>query len=1561
MKSKKIIAFFMAILVLLSGMPNTVFAALEKDRIEYGTAMFKGPLNMKGKPEVSFIKSDGSKIGTDNMLTQNDGNDIGVRASFNLENIDEIIDQVSQGKIPGLPSQIAGFIPMFKNQAIIRGSFDLEVDLNEALKDNLAINSTTLDLIKANPNSLLELNPSYGEVFNVESIDNINNVVKIVVSMKDGVTGKKILDLKNEFSTLDMNFGDILTIDSNIWNKVNDTNKGVFTNLLKIKAPETVFLVDVPQDLINMAAGFGVNIKNPFVGVQLKMDEGNGSLNLGYTVTFNSNGGSDVESQVVNYKGKASVKNPTKDNATFGGWYSDEGLTEKFELSTEITEDKTLYAKWDVIEENNLTVTFKPNGGKFGESTGDKIVQVESGKPVESQVVTREGHDFDAWYSDEALTEKYDFTKVVTENLNLYAGWKANVFHKVEFITTKGTAPVPKDVAHGDKVEEPKPLTSANDAFKGWYLESSFKTLYDFNTPVVADMKLYAKWNTIRTITYRPQGGVFEDGSTSNTHKKVEDGEFAPELVVTKEGHKFLGWFKGDTELYDFTKPVDSAASLFAHWEKLPDTIFTITFDSKGGTPVEQKIVNSGGLVEKPTDPTLEGKDFKGWFTDETYNTEWNFDTDVVTKSMTLYAKWDDKPVQTEKYEWTIDWLDGNVKDGWNLEGIRPVEVKAQVITRDRIGAGNEKPVEGLFLTLSGISNAEQWAGTFDLPKLSDNSREYYLKMDKAQMPNYSINKTEMDRDGTGRIIRFRTQLMVQIFDKSNITVIWDDGNNQDGKRPKSINGNIIGKIDTPEGTIYRDSRSFRVSEAQNAVDENTWFQTQEFERYNLGYLLYDISAQHGLPKGYTQGIPIVESKQVGDNWIYDITITNKYTPETIDIEGTKTWDDNDDQDGVRPDEIKVKLFADGNKVTDKKLTVTKDANTDPTNANKWNFKWEGLPKYSNGKVIKYTIGEEKVDKYDTKINNFDITNTYSPKKIEVSVEKVWNDANNQDGKRPTEIEVQLTAGGTDVAGKTLALNAGNNWTGTFAGLDEKANGANIVYSVKEVAVPTGYTPSVADINNGKVVVTNSYDIETIDINGVKTWNDRDDKAGKRPDSIVVELLANGDTVNGKTITVNKTQVDPSDANKWNYSWNGLPKYKDGQVITYTVREQSVNEYSPVYDGLDITNTYDKRFSVNYDGNGNNGGIVPVTETYDSGETITVADAVTKDDNIFRGWQDQNGNVYQAGDTFVITENMTLVAKWEVEPPKPGTLEVRYYGNGNTSGTAPEDNNKYLSGERVTVKGENTLANDNHKFLGWSTTRNGSVVYRPGETFTINNNIDLYAVWDRNFVDYSSIIWNWHGEKETPTSIHRAYLKGYPDGSIKPQGKITRGEVAAVISRLMEDKEEIEYSVDSKYSDINPTDWYAKHIAYVSDKGIMKGYENGTFKPEENITRAEYATVIARFNKLDSVETTFADSSSHWANGYIGAVAKKKWINGYPDGTFKPAADISREEVVAMTNRMLDRSIDEHSINDLVISKFVDVEFGTWSYYDLIEASNSHEYIRRSEHTSVENWKKVLD
>ena len=278
--------------------------------------------------------------------------------------------------------------------------------------------------------------------------------------------------------------------------------------------------------------------------------------------------------------------------------------------------------------------------------------------------------------------------------------------------------------------------------------------------------------------------------------------------------------------------------------------------------------------------------------------------------------------------------------------------------------------------------------------------------------------------------------------------------------------------------------------------------------------------------------------------------IVNK---KLIDISGSKTWDDNNNQDGKRPSEIKIHLFADGAELTDKVQTVTA--------SNGWSWKWENLPKYAEGKEIVYTIAEDAVENYMTIVDGYNVTNMHIPVTINISGGKDWNDANNQDGKRPGSITIRLYADGTELTDKVQTVTAADNWEWTFTDLPKYANGREINYTITEDAV-AGYTTSVRGYN-----VTNTHTPETIDISGSKTWNDADNQDGKRPREIKIHLFADGTELTDKVQTVTAS-------NGWSWKWENLPKYANGKVINYTITEDAVANYTTSVSGYNVTNTY---------------------------------------------------------------------------------------------------------------------------------------------------------------------------------------------------------------------------------------------------------------------------------------------------------------------------------------------------------------------------------------------------
>ena len=208
---------------------------------------------------------------------------------------------------------------------------------------------------------------------------------------------------------------------------------------------------------------------------------------------------------------------------------------------------------------------------------------------------------------------------------------------------------------------------------------------------------------------------------------------------------------------------------------------------------------------------------------------------------------------------------------------------------------------------------------------------------------------------------------------------------------------------------------------------------------------------------------------------------------------------------------------------------------------------------------------------------------------------------------------------------------------------------------------------------------------------------------------------------------------------------------------------------------------------------------------------------------------------------------------------------------------------------------------------------------------------------------------------------HEEYMYGYPDGTFRPNANITRAEAAAMISRLKG------YSLNDTtapgFKD-SKVGWFKAAINAVFKNGIMKGYEDGNFRPNDKITRAEFAQMIKNIDKSNSAVATFKDVKGHWAEDAINQAFGNGRISGYPDGTFRPDAPITRAEAVKIANSLFERSVDNSGLkekleNPTMISKFTDVNNTHWAFYEIMEATNNHEFERRENGKVAEDWLEI--
>ena len=276
----------------------------------------------------------------------------------------------------------------------------------------------------------------------------------------------------------------------------------------------------------------------------------------------------------------------------------------------------------------------------------------------------------------------------------------------------------------------------------------------------------------------------------------------------------------------------------------------------------------------------------------------------------------------------------------------------------------------------------------------------------------------------------------------------------------------------------------------------------------------------------------------------------------------------------------------------------------------------------------------------------------------------------------------------------------------------------------------------------------------------------------------------------------------------------------------------------------------------------------------------------------------------------------------------------------------------------LTVAKPKDPVNGGYIFDGWYTDK----TYRTPYNFAtpLTQDTTIYAKWFLIVLPGVTV------KKNTPklnTADHFAYVQGYPDGTVKPAGNITRAETAAILFRLMDDaSRKTYYSTKSGFRDVASGSWYNTYVATLNNAGVITDSSNGYFRPNEAITRAELAAMLAKFSETTGAANYFNDvSASHWAANAIAICAKLGWINGYPDGTFRPDKNVTRAELMAMINRATGRAPKSADAFLPGMKTWIDNTFDKWYYLDVQEATNSHSYtVKGSETwtalTSDPNW-----
>ena len=472
----------------------------------------------------------------------------------------------------------------------------------------------------------------------------------------------------------------------------------------------------------------------------------------------------------------------------------------------------------------------------------------------------------------------------------------------------------------------------------------------------------------------------------------------------------------------------------------------------------------------------------------------------------------------------SIKLLKSDVKTGQNLsEGFKfELQVSDNGTTWNAVGVNNEMIVKGTLNADNTLTPDE--SGIVEVKRLSGGKK--YRFVEKAHPERYEDVQEDTNNPNTLKNPKSSNSRVVEISNQGTgkVVVMYNQ------QKPEKTEIKVAKKWVGPEKSsvtvkLLADGqdtgKTLELTKAKNWMGSFT-----DIDKVNANGTEIKYSIEEVKVTGY-------DSKITGDAKTgFTITNTNN---EKISVEGKKTWDDKNDQDGKRPNEITINLLKNGVKVASKKVTA----------ADGWKWNFDNLYKYENGNEVNYSITEEEVEGYTSKVNGYNVVNSRAPEKVNIEGKKIWDDKNDQDGKRPNEITINLLKNGVKVASKKVT--AADGWKWNFGSLDKYENGNVIAYTITEERA-TGYTTEVNEYN-----VKNIYTPGKTSIQVTKAWDDNNDKDKKRPASVTIKLLADGKETGDKLVLTKE--------NGWTGSFKDIYEYKNGKKIAYTVKEESVGDH----------------------------------------------------------------------------------------------------------------------------------------------------------------------------------------------------------------------------------------------------------------------------------------------------------------------------------------------------------------------------------------------------------------
>ena len=1198
------------------------------------------------------------------------------------------------------------------------------------------------------------------------------------------------------------------------------------------------------------------------------------------------------------------------------------------------------------------TVTFDSYGGTPVPPKQEVEYGHAATKPADP---TLKGYTFAFWYlgEDEQNATAYDFDTPVTENITLTAKWNINKY-TVAFNTDGGT-PVPpaQEVEYGLTATEPAAPEKTGYTFDGWYLGDE---KYDFSAAVEQNITLTAKWHvTLHNIyAYARLNSYFAPLTTSEFDTPVTLNEATLSRLglgsYNSLGYISIGSFTFDAMPLTSDLYFGDDAELSAVAEKLATDIAL-------ETGVSDKIVEK--IAWTALYKTVNEEDMEpGYPAEAGYQLSGNLNLASVTfragaenveNMPAVNYTYDDGAIDFYDFYFAGDTItlptteptrEGYSFKGWSVEVI-PAENDADHLDADGADdAADEtllKAGDTYTITAGGVIFTAQWEKkTFTV--------KYYLpdetgawvekKMDTVDSVDYATYSLWTPNAEDGYEFSGWYQKTTDIGVKAKVEKLY-----------MAKEWKLYGKFTPIEYTIqyvYNDGKATSTNPTTYTVESDT-ITLADATGADWGKTFLEWHDENGqkiteIPTGST-GNRVITAYW---NWPVHLHYLDK---DNNEIESATLYVSELEPGAcVLPTGEKTGYDFDG------WYEAKKDIGTASHKLNALSIakKWELYGRYTAKTDVSYTV--KYLREGDNKV---------------LAPEKVVTDQT---------FDTEVTEQAADVVGYTPDAPSKTMILDEYDKVLTFSYSANTYdYTVRHIKqLPDGsYDEENAEVE------TLSGKFEALAVVTAKDYgshyptNDADTKQNiKIEEGLTIDVKYDldehtltfetngGSAINPVTVRHGNAVARPADPTKDKYTfigWYADPEFTEEYDFA-TVLEAD----KTIYAKFELTSTPIGDIYVRYD-------VLHIKQlpdgTYDLANAEVEHLSAKKDTTVTAVIKD-----YRATHHVNVNRTLSKLTGTAIQPymgvdgkPVYTILSVYYDLDFHTltfdtmggSKIAPETVRHGL-----TVAKPKEPVNGGYIFDGWYTDK--TFRHRYDFSTPLTEDITIYAKWFLIVLPGVTV------KKNTPklnTADHFAYVQGYPDGTVKPAGNITRAETAAILFRLMDDaSRKTYYSTKSGFRDVASGSWYNTYVATLNNAGVITDSSNGCFRPNEAITRAELAAMLAKFSETTGAANYFNDvSAKYWAANAIAICAKLGWINGYPDGTFRPDKNVTRAELMAMINRATGRAPKSADAFLPGMKTWIDNTSDKWYYLDVQEATNSHSYtVKGSETwtalTSDPNW-----